>query len=289
MSIWTAYEVVFRLHAPLHVGWRKVGNLLMARPYVPGRALWGALTLRLTRMATAGPATDSSLYQPYGQWVHEQLAYTYFYPALRKGKDYAEQWAWPDEATFRYRFLGSYTSATLAYPAQSAEEGMLHETEFIAPYTSDTGEPVYLKGYIFEKAGCSLNWKEALCALQFGAERTYGWGDVEVARCSPIPTAIWNGPDDKPIIFDFSDEQICVHVPAEGTLLAHTHPDEHIVGMAEPLVGREWRSNNSKESTRYAGQHIEVCGVLHTPGSTIRQKGCFQIEHYGIWRHLPES
>lgn len=288
MSTWTAYEVVFRLRAPLHVGWRKVGNLLMTRPYVPGRAFWGALTMRLTRMATTGPAENSSLYQQYGQRIHEQLAYTYFYPALLDldNKIYTVQWPWADEAAFRHRFLGSYASATLVYPAQSAEEGMLHETEFIAPYTVDTGKPVYLKGFIFERAGCSLDWKKALEALQFGAERTYGWGDVEVVLCSPAATAVWNGPGGKPITFDLNGEQVLAQVLKEEPLVAHARASNRLIGSVEPLVGREWRSN-SERGTRYAGQHIETNGVLYTPGSTTPQEATFHIGNYGIWEQKP--
>lgn len=286
MSHWAAYEVVFRLRAPLHVGWRKVGNLLMTRPYVPGRAFWGALTMRLTRMATTEPATDSSLYQQYGQRVHEQLAYTYFYPALQSEGSYAVQWPWADEATFRYRFLGSYASAALVYPAQSAEEGMLHEAEFIAPYTVDTGEPVYLKGFVFEKTGCSLNWKRALEALQFGADRTYGWGDVEVAICSPAPKAVWSGPNGKPITFDPNGEQVLVRVPEEEALVAHARASNRLIGGVEPLVGREWRSNAEK-GARYVGQHIEFNDVLYTPGSTTPQEAIFQIGLHGIWEQKP--
>ncbi|WP_041331191.1 MULTISPECIES: hypothetical protein [Roseiflexus] len=40
---WQAYEVIFRLRAPLHVGWRRVSNLQMTRHYLTGRNVWGAL------------------------------------------------------------------------------------------------------------------------------------------------------------------------------------------------------------------------------------------------------
>ncbi|MCS6929409.1 MAG: hypothetical protein NZM43_07950 [Saprospiraceae bacterium] len=284
MSTWTAYEVVFRLRAPLHVGWSKVGNLLLTRPYVLGRTFWGALTLRLTRMATAGAATDSSLYQQYGQQVHEQLAYTYFYPALQRGDEYVVEWPWLNEAIFRYRFIGSYVSAALSYPVQSAKEGMLHEVEFIAPHTIDEGKPVFLKGFVFEKNGSSLPWQKALQALQFGAERTYGWGAVELVRCVPTETVGWSHQDCVQTTFNLEGEKVVVQMPENGYLLAHAHAGANtVVGNIEPLVGREWRSNSAR-ARQYAGQHLEAQGVFHTPGSLLQTEGRFYIDSFGLWR-----
>ena len=46
---WQKYDLAFQLLAPLHIGYRKVGNLMQSRGYVPGKNLWAALTARLTR------------------------------------------------------------------------------------------------------------------------------------------------------------------------------------------------------------------------------------------------
>jgi hypothetical protein len=50
---WTAYRVVFRVKTPLHIGDAKMGNVHYTRPYVTGRAIWGALTERVTRDVAA--------------------------------------------------------------------------------------------------------------------------------------------------------------------------------------------------------------------------------------------
>ena len=49
IMVWTIYRVTLKLTSPLHVGWKKIGNLMITRPYVTGRTLWGALTARLVR------------------------------------------------------------------------------------------------------------------------------------------------------------------------------------------------------------------------------------------------
>jgi len=131
---WIGYRVVFRLRSPLHIGWRKVGNVQVTRPYLTGRSFWGALTERLARdtMARTGQiATNSNGYREVGKQVNEVLAFTYFYPALQSGNNYQVVWPWDDERTFRHRFLSSYQSTALIYPAHSAAEGSLHEIEYL--------------------------------------------------------------------------------------------------------------------------------------------------------------
>ncbi len=273
---WKAFKVVLRLCTPLHSGWRKVGNLQMTRPYVTGRMLWGALTLRLTRTAAGSqPATDSKVYQEIGKLVHETLAFTYFYPALRKGSDFRVFWPWEDEGGFRRRFLGSYASTALTPSANSAADGTLHEVEFLSPRTMDTGEPVYLLGYFFEESGCSLNWREALSAIQLGGERGYGWGLVElegelteVKDCQLF---------DDGVIFKGGNARPLISVPGNGVLLAHTlaTSDLQVVGEVEPLVGREWGNA--------PGDRISRATICFVPGSQIWRKTIFEIGNYGLW------
>ncbi|MBW2137908.1 MAG: hypothetical protein JRH06_10165 [Deltaproteobacteria bacterium] len=278
---WRAYEVILRLRSPLHIGCRKMGNLQRTHPYVTGRVLWGALTMRLTRDAFQGhgPATDSSKYRKIGDEVHQYLAFTYFYPTLRSGNDYRVAWPWENESNFRWRFLGSYQGTALSHPQQSAAEGMLHEVEFVSPNTLDTGETVFLKGYVFEKKGCILNWRLALKRLQMGGERGYGWGDLELVSTLPSSdgrlfgeVATFRGDGDIPVI----------QVSSGGHLLAHTFAaDLPVVGDVEPLVGREWRSDEALR--RYAGQYIAFCDVCFIPGGVTLQALDFAVNKYGIW------
>jgi len=279
---WQAYEVILRLRSPLHSGWRKVGNLQMTRPYVTGRMLWGALTMRLTRDALqgGGAATDSEKYRKCGDEVHQKLAFTYFYPALKSNNGYQVGWPWENESDFRRRFLGSYQGTALSHSQQSAAEGMLHEVEFISPHTLDSGEAVFLKGYVFEKDGCTLNfWQSALKRLQMGGERGYGWGDLELVSILPSSdgrlfgeVATFQGDGDIPVI----------QVSSGRHLLAHTFAtDLPVVGDVEPLVGREWRSNDPRR--RHAGQYVAFCDVCFTPGSVVHQTLDFAVNKYGIW------
>lgn len=281
---WRAFQVVLRLRSPLHVGCGTAGNLQRTRPYITGRVLWGALTMRLTRDAVQGrgPATDSLKYREVGDQVHQSLAFTYFYPALKSGNDYRVAWPWENEGSFRHRFVSSYPGTALSYPQKSAAEGMLHEVEFISPNTLDTGELVFLKGYMFEKEGYTLDWQPALKRLQLGGERGYGWGSVELVLASQCNdehlfggVATFKGDGGVPV----------VHLPVDGCLLAHTLAENlPVAGDAEPLVGREWRSDAPRR--RYVGQYIAYNDICFIPGTAIHQAFDFEVKQYGVWRGL---
>ncbi|WP_448539859.1 hypothetical protein [Roseiflexus sp.] len=272
---WIGYRVVFRLHSPLHIGWRKVGNVQVTRPYLTGRSFWGALTERLVRdrAATATQmATDSNGYQEVGKQVNEMLAFTYFYPALQSDNDYQVVWTWDDERTFRRRFLSSYQSTALVYPAHSAAEGSLHEIEFLSPHTLDAADPVYLVGYVFAHKDCSLQLCDALKRLQFGGERGYGWGKVELVSLRNADGAF-------SYTVDCGGHRPVITVPKGERLLAHTQPDQAMIaGEVEPLVGREWHNNSG------AGASITHFGVVYAPGGIATNESRFTVASFGLWQ-----
>ena len=282
---WQAYRVVLRLRSPLHIGHGKVGNLQRTRPYVTGRTFWGALTMRLTRDAChgRGPATNSQQYYRFGDQVHSLLAFSYFYPALKSNnhEGHSVQWPWDNLSEFRRRFLSSYAGTSLSYPAQSATEGSLHEVEFISPRTLDTGEPVFLTGYVFEKDGCTLKWQEAFRRLQLGGERGYGWGDVELVGIKELDA-------DKHLFgdlatFDRDRDRPSIHLPRGERLLAHAVAEGlSVAGGVEPLVGREWQSDRPRNS--YAGQYVVFSEVCFIPGSVACEDLDLLVDRFGIWR-----
>jgi len=275
---WQSYEVVFRLRSPIHIGWSKVGNVQRTRPYITGRVVWGALTMRLTRdLAHQQHAVaQAQAYREIGAQVHQQLAYSYFYAAT--GASYQVAWPWEHPSRFRYRFLSSYGSTALSYPQQAAATGMLHEVEFIAPHTIDTGEPVFLVGYIFASDSCTLPWQTACQRLQVGGERGYGWGDLELIRCrlTNADTRLFGQ-----IHFDGRNERPMLQIEAGQALLAHTYAKgTRTNGEIEPLVGREWE--------QHPGQQVAHSGTCFVPGSTVEPDPSapthVAIERFGVWK-----
>lgn len=270
---WTAYKIILHLQTPLHVGAGRVGNVQLTRPYLIGKTLWGALTARITRDTRPGAAGRD--YREVGGQIKKQLAFSYFYPAT--GQD-IDVWPWGEGMDeFDWRYMDTYASTARNPKHDTALQGSLHETEFIAPTTRD-GDPVKLGGYVFERDDCSLPWRGALSRLQLGGERTCGWGRVRAEE--PLP--------DKPFFAGWDvaldgDRPALQAVDGRTRLLAHTvatdsNAPADVRGAVEPLVGRE---------TKQAGQHgekIASAQICWKPGTSVSQGTQVRIGNYGVWK-----
>ncbi len=284
---WHASRVVLRLRSPMHIGHNKIGNVNRTRPYVTGRVLWGALALRLTRnkYEGKGPATRTQQYESVGNEVHSHIAFTYFYPTTDPGGG-VDLWPWGESDRFRARYLGSYPSTALTYPQHSADEGTLHEVEFISPHTLDGGRPVYLAGYIFARDGAP-DWANALGRLQLGGERGYGWGRVEPEPVDDAMSA-WDG---KTVFDDYKIQgngwPPVLRAARDTRLLAHTltsggeapqAPPGNIQGEVEPLVGREVERQHGRFGVVFS--QARICFI---PGSQVKCDTCLRIDPFGVW------
>lgn len=277
---WQKYELVFRLQSPLHIGYRKVGNLMQTRGYVPGKNLWAALTARLTRDYDNG--AEGQRYVDIGQEVNQSFRFGYLYPALSKDPlrevqsvdDLAIHYPWEDKL-FDYRFLSSYASTALNHDRQAAEEGLLHEAEFVRPWArplpgDDQPPPVYLAGCLYaqDKLGEKLTgWPLALARVQLGGEQGYGWGRLGLVLCNK---------QDEPFT---TEPRVGTH---DGHITAHLKAENaaNVQGPIEPLVGWE-RDNDKKSRTRWRlTPEVKVC---YAPGAVVTGENTFVIGHYGIW------
>jgi hypothetical protein len=277
---WQKYPLVFRLESPLHIGYRKVGNLMQTRPYVPGKVLWAALTTRLTR--DSGHGADGSSYRDIGQTVNESFRFSYLYLALPKDTiqpvksvdDLTIHYPWQDNL-FDYYFLDSYASTALDYDHQAAAEGLLHEVEFIRPQARPlpgNAKPlqVYLVGelYVQDKLDSKLaGWRAALSRIQLGGERGYGWGRL---RLEPLPD---QGIMEEPTIEIEKDKPVLAHVQAQGA---------NIVGPVEPLIG--WERDNDENSVK--NWHLSSATICYAPGAMVKSKTTFIIGRYGVWQQI---
>jgi len=277
---WTVYKVTLRLLTPLHVGAGQVGNVQRTRPYLTGKTLWGALTARLTRDK---PELGNN-YVAVGQHVNKELALSYFYPTVEDEME-IRIWPWGESADeFAWRYLNTYAATALNYEHNSAEDGSLHEVEFIAPKTRD-GAQVYLVGYIFERSGCVLKWRDALPRLQLGGERTYGWGRVAEPSSgkASVELAVGTIFGQWDVVLDSDRPTLRAVNPA--SLLAHTlahgpHALNNVNGAIEPLVGRETRHahEHGKELA-----HAQVCWA---PGACVAADTRVDITDNGLWRAI---
>jgi hypothetical protein len=259
---WTPYLVSLRVLSPIHIGWKKIGNLQQTRPYVTGKTLWGALTARLVR------DLGDNNYVEIGKKVDEELRFTYFYPTTDPTK--VVLWPWENPDKFSWMYFGSYASTALK--DKIAEEGMLHETEFISAKTRD-GKEVYLVGYIIEKEGCELPWREVLKRIQIGGERGYGWGRVKLIDDLIKKDSCFNS-----YVFDCAGDDPKITVQNDKPILAHTLVDGlDCNGTIESLLGRETDTNNG------FGGVVSNATICWVPGSHVIEKTTFRISYKGIW------
>ena len=277
---WQRYDLGFRLLSPLHIGYRKVGNLMQTRRYVTGKVIWAALTARLTR--DAGNGAQGKCYVETGKSVNEHFRFGYLFPAIPRGQDsmitsvgeLEIHYPWKDPL-FDYRFLDCYASTALNYDQQTAAEGQLREVEYIRPWTrSFTGKPaslpVYLVGYVYFRDppdAAVERWRDAITRLELGGERGYGWGRVKPAVLTD------KGATDEPSQNRAAGEPVTAHVIAESA---------DISGTVEPLVG--WERNN--EHDRKSNWRLSNAKICYAPGAIVKNESSFKIVEYGLWEAI---
>lgn len=287
---WEQHRIIFRLRSPLHVGYRKVGNLMQTRHYVHGKILWAALTARLTR--DHGDGSDGRAYVKIGRAVNACFRFGYLWPAIpcsdtienwddvktffsfgveEKYAEYLEklfphpQVLKKDKPTFDYLFLDSCASTASSPHSRGALEGSLHDTEYIAPFTRD-GQQVYLAGSLWVDAGelpeKLERWEDKLNDLRFGGEGSYGWGRIQMISNDPDNGSInpdnisWSGP-------------IPAHVKARGA-------EQTSHGAIEPLVGWEMGEGGR--------QALGQATIAFIPGCSTRTDTAeFTIGTFGVW------
>lgn len=262
---WQKYDLVFQLLAPLHIGYRKVGKLMQTRGYLPGKNLWAALTARLTRDYDNG--AEGQHYVEIGQQVQDHFRFTYLYPTTQNGNEYKIHYPWDDD--FDYLFMNSYASTALNYASQSAEDAMLHETEFIAPHTR-AGQPVYLSGHLYIKIDLPTlldNWPKALKDFQVGAERGYGWGRMRLISCDK---------QGEP----FNSEPRAVTLNGHTTAHLKAENVTGIIGSVEPLIGWERNNDTGRKSDWKLSKQAIIC---YAPGAKVIGEHKFIIGPNGLW------
>ncbi len=266
---WQPYTLVWRLLAPLRVGRRTIGNLQQTRPYVPGWVLWAALTARLTR--DVGLGARGSAYREIGSQVREHFRFAYAWPTTEPPHP---RYPWESQARFDADFLDAYISTALDYDDLAAEEGSLHEAEFLRPYTPQ-GRPVHLVATVWVREPLPAHlrpWQDVMGRVLLGGERSYGWGRVRLVQMEPgarvldIPDPeafTWQGPTP-------------AHVAALPLLRYRLR------GPVEPLVGWQTRPDGRKGLP-------ETPNFAFRPGVEVTSDVRFRMDAWGIWYPISEE
>lgn len=292
---WKVYKVIFRLNSPLHVGYRQAGILARTRPYLPGRNLWGAVTVRLARLTAAGMPD----YDGVGRRLKSSVIFTYCFPALKWPESdftifrptFTERglmWGNLSHEEFHQKAITSYTATAIAHESRAAEEASLHEIEALAHRTK-RGEPVFLCGYILiveesmEPALEGFPIAEALRELRVGGEQRYGFGHLALAA-DPMPVnEVWG------LQIDRIDQDGKVEIPAESPIWGHLECRPHlpVKGDLELLAGREYVSSDSTTAKSGPGQRLVLGKLFWVPGSLVIKSLPVRLNYDGTLDFLP--
>lgn len=303
---WLTYCLTYRIRSPVHIGCHKLGMIQRTRLYVPGKAIWGAASSRLTRLLFRQP--NAAQYVVVGDLLRRYCRFTYFFPAFIADQPLLPSW---DREGLRYKTFDSepgYSEDELAHClvntfastavdpfSGAAEEASLHELEFLAPRRLNDGGPVFLVGYVFvardnalfrESNGVRMVNYDAdvqffangmpvaflgsvLQQLVIGGEKTYGWGQVKADMRNTH-------------VVDFAKEKLwgrydvsfageTVHLSlgrcgSPGGIETPPEDFENWQGHLQPQVGRDW----DPESQKGAGRLTSVRPVILSPGARWR-------------------
>jgi len=290
-------------------------HLFRTRAYVPAKPFWGALTAKLTRKL------KSSNYREVGEFLRKAMRFGYFYfydknkniiylpkytdKGLRFGNLKEREQPKSKELSqieFEKRFISSLASTSIEPYSFTAEEGMLHEVEFISPYEThkenEEPKPVFLKGLLWvserseEKLKVQINednfsitdgkndvkFSDLANTLQIGGERKYGFGQLKLEELIEVNDQDLDNLGFKGRWKEDKDE-IRLELKRNEFIWSHVKYDSDlkIKGSIEPIVGRDW-------SDRGAGRELRSHGLCWVPGSILMEDKTFKImEEFGIW------
>lgn len=295
---WHLNSWTFQLKSPLHIGYHKIMHLFRTRPYVPGRLLWGALTSKLT------PKLGLDNYQKIGNFLKKTMRFGYLYIYadnqlfLPLYSESGLMFGTLSKNEFDKRFINSMASAPIDSESLTAEEGMLHEVEFINLYTIDSGNPVFLKGVFWvreyqdnnlsiTKEGDSLlikynSTKIDLDTLanrfQVGGERKYGFGLLELQPDKSNEKKLKDFPGE----WSEKAAELCLKLKKNDPVWSHVLYTNNIdiKGNIEPLVSRDW------DTKKGPGKQLNTFGLFWSPGSILNEDKIFKINESGLWEAI---
>lgn len=289
---WSLFRWVWRLEAPLFVGMSPAGALNRCRPYVPARALWGAVTAEIARLKSGESFPD---YEGVGDEVKRSCRFTYLFPAEKRNGRFLAwlpkfertqglRWCLQDsgeslsDREFRRRLLDSRPGTAIAPESDSALEGSLRHTECINPWWSDpnsqgeTMAPVLLLGYVFWKDSDRHRQLQDIETLFIGGDTRYGLGKIRrIDREGPSSDSVVFG---KQVRLDREHPEI-----ESDIVLGHAPEDDKtdMQGAKEFLDG--WNRDNP-----WKGE----CAWI--PGSfLLRRRVSWSIKDRGYWEHPCEG
>ena len=287
---WSLFRWVWRLEAPLFIGMSPAGALNRCRPYVPARALWGAVTAEIARLKSGESFPN---YEGVGGEVKRSCRFTYLFPAEKRDgrflawlpkfeKEKGLRWHLQgcgesrSDRDFRRRLLDTRPGTAIMPESDSALEGSLRHTECIGPWWRDsnsqgeTAAPVLLLGYVFWQDSNFHRQLQDIETLFIGGDTRYGLGKIRRIDTLSDDTAVFG----KPVRPDrehpeIGSDIVLGHAPEGGG-------DEGMQGAKELLGGWDQRSPWKGGKLAWAPGS---CDTKHTEAKPVY----WSIDREGYW------
>lgn len=270
---WRRYRLSWRLASPLHIGYRTIGTIARTRLWVPGRNVWGALIDTLAR--AKGAAMNTRIFGDVQTDINDAVRFEAWFlgnnPELAWMPQYSEtglRYGYLPKHDMQRLVLGASVSTAIDHGPGIAEEGMLFETEYIAPATVHAADGIakginlWLVGHLWLKSGredrllAAHGLVPALQAIRMGGEQKSGYGRLVDGTVKEVEV----------------DGRYTMEADGTLTIPAHT-PFPLLVaskgvhaerGQVEPILGRF-----TKDSGKHGAslERVEFCWL---PGSVCQ-------------------
>lgn len=303
--MWKKIDVVFKLKAPLHIGYLPFKGSVVSptRYYVSGRNFWGAVTKRITEYLYEKPKGEH--YKKIGHQIMENLRFSYFYlydgrvvyfPRYTdKGVKYGNNKEEITKAEFEHRFIGSIISTAIDSESSTAKYGSLHEIEFINnKFRDENGEfkDVKIAGSIWVKKNTEIENENKKVNLRnegaifniiqeliLGGESKYGFGRVLLESVNKIKF-----PDVAP--FKWGDDPEKITIKLGESLISHLKYDKGIKfqgdvelftgrGFYDPKKLKDTTEGNDDICSNNSSDNKKESEGAEKPGRVISKPECY--------------
>ena len=313
---WKLLQVTFKILSPIHIGKRKIGNLMETRYYVPARVMWGALTSVLGNKIISNFRINNidELFEKVGEFLNTHIKIGYFFIAEPQNLSYKlfyPKYEMPgklvygddglSESEFEHRFIYSYVSTAISHDTFSASTGSLHEVEYIKDNYRVQNQiiPLYLSGYIiFDDTEYDLtlsssnkNYKIQFIMTDRNNDKLHfkvNNKNISISLLTIGGERSYGFGQIKLTKFNITYDFLNLNLQKDGTIsmntgspipahvIAKENSKKEFYGEIEPLVVRN----------RYFQKKLDFLGLMYKPGTVLNNKKTFKINNFGIFEEV---
>jgi len=179
------YKLIFKQNQPIHIGSTKWGVVNKTEIFIPGWAMWGALTKAYSIFKQVPLSANQNLFEtitcfyPYIKDYNNPNAE--FNPLLPRYKDGAFHLDDYLENEFKFKFVDTFVSTAILPESRQAKDESLHELELLLPKSKDGNNEIYWIGLVaLENKNIINDFLKVGLKIFIGADAKYGFGELEL-------------------------------------------------------------------------------------------------------------